>query len=465
MHDLPENSNPVGVSSHANPPAEVDCGECFAPSVPQVSVAPAPKPVPRSRTLATLVDECLGIVRTPADTNAAADAPTSVAAEEESDSGSGAPSLSSAVSSGTETKPAAAPVPQRKATAAEIFGWIKRSVVEQTHLPEADADLVTYWIISTWFYDVLRVLPCLVITGPMHHAMLVLDCLRDYCRAPARVAGIRRSDLGALNSACCTYLLSEPDLDKRTAALLNSLTDRKCRMVEGGYISCFAKPTAIYAGEHPGVHKIQYSVQVHITPTLIEAASRPAWLQKYIEYVPEYLTKYRDAHRETVRHIEFVAHGLPLEAAAIASALGSCIVDEPELLNRLVLRLKGQNREDRYRTLDPTEAIVVEAALALSRADRESVYVSEVAVEANRLLELRGEQVKLSPEKVGHRLKKLGLRSHRLSQAGNGLIFDKTTIAVIHQLASVYLEEDFLPNDENLPNQQSTENKQLEEVM
>lgn len=73
--------------------------------------------------------------------------------------------------------------------------------------------------------------------------------------------------------------------------------------------------------------------------------------------------------------------------------------------------------------------------------------------------------MKLSPEKVGHRLRKLGLPSRRLSQAGNGLILDKATIAVIHQLAAVYLEEDFLANNENLPNPQSTENKQLEEAM
>ena len=140
-------------------------------------------------------------------------------------------------------------------------------------------------------------------------------------------------------------------------------------------------------------------------------------------------------------------------------------MDEPELRNKLVLLLKGQNGEDRYQTLDPTEAIVVEAALALSRADRESVYVYEVAVEANRLLELRGEQRKLSPEKVGHGLKKLGLRSRRLSQTGNGLILDKPTIAIMQRLATLYLEEDLLANNENLPCSQSTENKQPEEVV
>jgi len=118
--------------------------------------------------------------------------------------------------------------------------------------------------------------------------------------------------------------------------------------------------------------------------------------------------------------------------------------------------LKGQSSEDRYRTLELSEAIVVEAALELTRADRESVYLAEVAVEANRLLELRGEQIRLSPEKVGHCLKRLGLRFRRLSQTGKGLILDKATITVIHQLAAIYLEEDFVANNENLPSYQPT---------
>jgi len=204
MPDLPENINPAAVSSHATLTPEADHGDCFAPSVPQVSVAPTLNPAPRSQISSSGLVRCLselGILRSPAETNATAGTPTSVAAEDGCDAGSLGASSPSTVSSGSQTRKAAAPVPQRKVTAAEIFGRIKESVAEQTHLPEAAAELVSYWIISTWFQDVLRVLPCLVITGPMYHASLVLDCLRDYCLRPARVAGFRRSDLGVLRFA------------------------------------------------------------------------------------------------------------------------------------------------------------------------------------------------------------------------------------------------------------------------
>jgi hypothetical protein len=96
------------------------------------------------------------------------------------------------------------------------------------------------------------------------------------------------------------------------------------------------------------------------------------------------------------------------------------------------------------------EAIVLEATRTLSRDGREQAYAKEIAAEANRLMEARGETARLNPEKVGHRLKKLGLRTRSLSKIGNGLTFDKATLARIHQLAAMYMMEDRTAETENL---------------
>jgi hypothetical protein len=90
-------------------------------------------------------------------------------------------------------------------------------------------------------------------------------------------------------------------------------------------------------------------------------------------------------------------------------------------------------------TSDSAEAVVIEAALTLSRQERQHIYVREIAVEVNRLVEVRGKGPKLSPEKVGHRLKRLGLPTRRLSQAGNGLIMDKETMARLQTLSGMYV--------------------------
>jgi hypothetical protein len=87
---------------------------------------------------------------------------------------------------------------------------------------------------------------------------------------------------------------------------------------------------------------------------------------------------------------------------------------------------------------DTIEAVIVETTLALCRDGRKHAYAREIAAEVNPRLEARGEGVRLGPEKVGHRLKKLGLRTRPLSQSGNGLTFDKTTVAAIQQLAAMF---------------------------
>jgi hypothetical protein len=61
-------------------------------------------------------------------------------------------------------------------------------------------------------------------------------------------------------------LVSEPNLDERTANLLSNLTDRNFSVVEGRSLTRYSKSTAIYAGENPGTHKIQNSIHIHIPP-------------------------------------------------------------------------------------------------------------------------------------------------------------------------------------------------------
>jgi hypothetical protein len=86
------------------------------------------------------------------------------------------------------------------------------------------------------------------------------------------------------------------------------------------------------------------------------------------------------------------------------------------------------------------------------------VYVREIAAEVNRLLKVRGETARLSPEKVGHILKKLGLCTRRLSQSGNGLVFDHVTVARIHELAAMYIMEDMPAKTEPSDESQATGN-------
>jgi len=343
--------------------------------------------------------------------------------------------------------------------AAELCAWIEWSIQAQTHLPQGISSLIAFWVMSTWFQDALTVLPCLVISGLAHDAMVVLRILDVFCRKPVLVAEFRKGDLDTLNWGCETLLISEPNLDNRKAALLGNLTNRGFRIVADGRALDCAKSRAIYIGEDPSIKRIQHSIIVNITPTNTEPPTSTHRLQTAIDHLPSYLETYREKNLDYVRRLAFSPSGVPSETAAIAKALGSCIVASPELQQKLVALLKAQDQRHLSQKLDTTEAVVVEAALALSRQERQHVYVREVAVEANRLLEGRGERLKLNPEKVGHKLRKLGLPTRRLTKTGNGLVLDKATVAEIQRVAAVYVGEDLLVEAENLHCAQVTENK------
>ena len=454
----PSNTPEKNLPPIAEPTSEFDVGECFEPFIPQVSESPAPKPTPKPKpsSMSSIIDKFLrdsGNVPTPTDTSLETGFP---ATAEDGSTGDAEMTQPSEIL----TAPVEAPLPPpRVATAVELHTWIKLSVLAQTQLPEDAAELVPFWVISTWFQDALTILPCLVITGPAHDARDVLHVLRHFCRQPALLAGFQRSHLSVLHWSCKTNLVWEPNLDKRIADLLSSLTDRNFLVVEGGSLTCFSKSTAIYAGENPLSHKIENSINIHISPTNAAPPATPQGLQKMTERIPVHLDQYRNKNLSYVHNWTWVPSGVSSEMATIVTALGRCIVDAPEARQKLLSLLKTEDQQRLSEMSNTTGAIIVEATRALSRDGREHAYVREIAAEANRLLEARSETARLSPEKVGHQLKNLGLRTHRISQTGNGLTFDKATVARIQQLAAMYMMEDTPAETENLHGSQATEKK------
>ena len=456
MSEVPESTLPPTEGGDIEPSSELDVGECFAPFIPEVAVAPAPrrKPKPAVSVFEKVLGELgYGTTSTDAGPKTGHSVPQAAGNDDDTDLSTARPN--EILTTSVETP---LPIP-RKATVLEIFTWIKRSVLAQTHLPEDAAELVAFWVISTWFQDALTVLPCLLITGQDCDAMVVLRILEVFCRIAVRVTGFQKGDLATLNWVCHTALISEANLNTRNAALLGNLTHAGTLVVAADRATDYSMSRAIYAGEHPVPHKVQNAINFHIPPTNAAPPVPPEWLQKTIERMPGHLDQYREKNLGHVRRWTIVPSGLSSETAAIAAALGRCIVGAPELQKKIVALLKTHDQRRLFEMSDTIEAVVVEATRALSRDGREHAYVREVSAEVNRLLEARGETVRLSPEKVGHRLKKLGLRTRPLSQTGNGLTFDKATVAGIEQLAAVYVMEDMPAETENLHGPQARENK------
>ena len=136
--------------------------------------------------------------------------------------------------------------------------------------------------------------------------------------------------------------------------------------------------------------------------------------------------------------LELSAAGFSPDFNAIASALGECTVNAPDLQNELVSLLTPYSDQQIAERLDDLGTLAVGAALALCHQGKDQILISEIAVEVNRLLKDRGERIQYSPEKVGHRLKKANLLSRRVSAAGNGFVLDHAAQVRIHEVAAAY---------------------------
>ncbi len=339
----------------------------------------------------------------------------------------------------TESSPS---VQRPPVEARKLFADVKDVLARRSYLSETDSATVAYWVISTWFVDVLWINPCLVITGPAHEATNLLHLLDDLCANSGLLAGVQWSDIKYLARGS-TLLISKPDLDSRTAVLLGNLTNRRFSFMEGQSWRHCAASVAIYIGENSTVRQIQNSISIDVTASP-NAKPRPFArpLDRKADPLVISFGEYSRRNREKVQLMEFAPAGLSLETYAIANALGSCLVDAADLQTQLIALLKPRDQQRLAERSESLEALTVAAALNLCQQGRDELFVKDIAIELNRLLEARGETQRLNPEKVGHGLKRIGLLTRRLSQAGNGLRLDQATRQHLHALAEVYLQED-----------------------
>ena len=353
-------------------------------------------------------------------------------------------------------------------TTSELFTEIKKTILAQTSLSNQVSAVLTYWCLSTWFMDSLEIAPCLVITGSSFEGDVVLRTLKTFCRFPFLMAGVTSADLKKINwTAHPTLLLFDPNLTKQMAALLACSTSPGYMVnTTKNYLDYFG-PKAIYLGEDLPTHPIPRS-SVHVNATAMSKVGpgygRPL-SESIVQSFQNRLFGYRLRNMVRVHDSEFDASDLPPDTGAVANALGACIVDAPELQEELVSLLAPRAQQQLGDRSNSLEALAVEATLRLCHQGKLQIFVREIADEVNRIQTSRGERLNFTAEKVGHKLKKVGLYTQRLGSAGNGLLVDRATRVLVHELASALLGAGFSSDDENVHCPVCDENKGPMQVM
>ena len=307
-------------------------------------------------------------------------------------------------------------------------------------LPSKDCSRLAYWAIATWFTDYLPFLPSVVISGPASTADLLLRTLVAVCRRPVLLGELSPAILRKLpiNEITPTLLIREPQSSQYMSALLNASNQPGYLFFSGKTFQQLYCPKCIYVGAS---FKDSPSTSNSVNINLGGSALTPRHALPAKEEITSFqnrLFSYRLLNHDKVATANFRVPGFRPEVSIVADVLAAAIVDDVELQRGIIEVLKDRDEQSRVDRATGVNGLVLRAVLFHCHQKDERKFVREIAATANRLYAEDGESLKLSSETIGHVLKSLGLYSHRLGNAGRGLIFDQATQSHAHRLSHAY---------------------------
>jgi hypothetical protein len=318
----------------------------------------------------------------------------------------------------------------------QLFDNVRGLIAKYSGLTDKYSDLLTYFVFSTFFVDCLETVPCVILHGcASAEAVALLRLLGWFCRHPVLL-----TDAGLSVPECLrpTRLIcqSHISLDKLLAPLQLSGfgTSRH------GSVHEISSATAIYLGDAELRSPfIDSCLRIPVAPSRLIASrideEREAAVLKELQ---NQLLSYRLLHFTKVKSSNFDVPEFSGSVRGLARTLGACIVEAPDLLTTLVMRLQDCDQAMRLDRVSQIHSILIEALLVCCHERRSDVHIVDVAELANDILSRHGESLQLSAREVGGNLKTLGFRTVRLDSAGRGLYMLGEDCKRIHELGTLY---------------------------
>jgi hypothetical protein len=317
----------------------------------------------------------------------------------------------------------------------EMFEQIRNFFLGQGVSDDA-AKACTYFAFATWFPESLPVAPCLVLAGTQAEARVLLRLLTSVVRhalllAEFNLAIFHRFPMHVQPTLLigCVHpsmwkLFSASDHPGTFVVNKNGLTDLYCAK------AAYAGP-ASWAVCGDGILNISCVLHGGRLPVI-----NGLTLEKIAADFQPKLLDYRLKHVAHVQDSDFDAQTLPIPLRILARALGSCIVDAPELQADIVRLLESQGEELRAnRLLDP-KCVAIEAMFAHCHGENGStrVGVNEIAAMATAIMADRGEITVFEPRRMGSLLRLLGFRPMRNAK-GFAIHLTADVHRLVHRLA------------------------------
>jgi hypothetical protein len=327
-------------------------------------------------------------------------------------------------------------------SARQVFDAVYEVLQNCSALSRQQCELLTFWSIATWFQDSLDCLPRITISGPRYAANLLLTLLSYVCHTAIQLAGINAAILERIdiNELQPTLLIHQVKPSKTATELLDATDYRGYIFVSAGEPRQVYCAKAVYTGETYNSKQSIGGLHIHLGRNA-PVPTAPYRSASGVESLQNQLFSYSSFNCNRIKLLKVSPGQLQPEFDVIARRLGAVIINDAALQRRLVELLKGWSEDLRAERAGGIEGTVLTAVLNLSHENEAQAYAQEIAVATNQIRIGQGEPSKLTPEKVGHVLRKLGLLTRR-DMNGRRLVFDQSTQVLLHELCFEY---DVLP--------------------
>ena len=322
---------------------------------------------------------------------------------------------------------------------AALFAAIKGSLTN-LGLPEQVALITIYFVLSSWFTEILPAAPFLLISGPRAEADLLLALLSCLVRHPLPLAQLSVAGLRSLPLNLRPTLLIDDELMRGPLFRLLAVSNNRHANIisRDGVVNAYGAK-ALYVG--PVERDDSFGGTVMHINLLPSDASLPILSQEdryalAARFQPA-LLGYRVKYIGKVNAAQINFPDLHREVQALASLLAGCIVDAPELQAEVSSVFESQqNRLRTERWLDPP-CVVIEAMLSRchrKQQEGDALHIGEIAKDAAAIFKGRGEAAELAPRAIGAIVRALGLVPKRDGQ-GYCLQLTDALCRRIHKLA------------------------------
>lgn len=313
-----------------------------------------------------------------------------------------------------------------------LFSKLTKVFQSYVSFDAVQGELLTAWVVSTWFPEFWSHAPDLAITGwDVDCAMLLLRLLGCVTRHPLLLTGVERTSFRSLPMECYpTMLINQPSMSARTLDFLRS-SNYGDVVVPGtrGAVYRAAGSRAIFLG----IHALDSDgLRVALPPAASgqELLSNAACERVADEFQPQ-LLRYRLVHltRFCGNRTSNEIAGLAREAAPV----GECIYGAADFKYRVAAIALTRNEEIRAERMRKPEVAAVEVLWGPLHSSREQKLTAITRL-VNALIRSRGETLEYSEVEIGLMLRNLGLPRHR-NGAGMVLRFSAENRKRLHDLA------------------------------